>query len=81
VEPDERLFPPLRRAGEEADGISAALQSTGISNRRFALLAEATEGALGACREFLMSELLAAGQDVVQPDTVALRPDLRQRKR
>jgi hypothetical protein len=50
-------------------------------NSRFALLAEAAGGPLGTCREFLKSELLAAGQDVVPPDTVALRPDLRQRKR
>jgi hypothetical protein len=40
-------------------------------------LAEAAGGTLGTCREFLKAELLTAGQDVVQPDTVALRPDLR----
>jgi hypothetical protein len=46
----------------------------------FALLATAAACALGTYRKFLR-RALAAGQDVVRRDTVALWPGLRQRKR
>jgi hypothetical protein len=47
---------------------------------RVALLAAATACALGTYRKFLR-RALAAGRDVARPDTVALWPDPRQRKR
>jgi hypothetical protein len=48
---------------------------------RLALWAAAAGGALGTCREFLKGERWRQSLDVVEPDTVALWPGLRQWKR